>query len=282
LANVVLSDDSLNEQKIPHSGFVAWQDGKWIDGGRTDWWTAGTAVAKHPREQLCAVGTYGGVLMLGSGDRHEEQIAPNGELPKNRGPLRGVRCIGDHVYVVGMNRQAYRRNTDNAWVSFDAGARPSPSDKTVVGFEAVDGFSESEIYAVGWDGEIWAYDGKLWKQVDSPTNLTMTSLRCGGDGLCYAAGRRGLLVRGRGSKWDLVEHESIIDDIWGLEWYADRLYLATMDALYTLVDGKLHVVEFGSDAPGTCYHLSAGDGVLWSIGAKDLMAFDGNTWTRID
>ena len=35
-------------------------------------------------------------------------------------------------------------------------------------------------------------------------------------------------------------------------------------------------------SPKTCYRLSADDGVLWSIGAKDVLAFDGKTWTRIN
>jgi hypothetical protein len=281
-AYVVLSDDELNEMKYPHSGFVVWDAGKWGDGGRTNWWLAGVSVSRRPRVQMCAVGTQGGVLLLGSGDRHEEQIAPEGQAPRDRGPLRGVRTIGERVYVVGMNRQAYRRDGDSAWVSIDQGARPQPGSGQVVGFEAVDGFAEDEIYAVGWEGEIWRYDARIWTAIASPTNVVLTNLCCGGDGMAYASGRNGLLLRGRDNRWEVIEQQNIIDDIWGLAWYGGQLYLATTNALYTLEGDTLNLVDLGDDPPKTCYHLSAADGVLWSIGPKDVMAFDGATWVRID
>ena len=83
LAYVVLSDDSLEEQKIPLSGYVLWDNGDWLNCGEA--------------------------ILNGSGDRHEEVIRSGDLVPKDRGPLRGVRYIGHHVYVVGMGRQAWRR-----------------------------------------------------------------------------------------------------------------------------------------------------------------------------
>ncbi|MGV8644372.1 hypothetical protein ACV35T_33540, partial [Pseudomonas aeruginosa] len=51
---------------------------------------------------------------------------------------------------------------------------------------------------------------------------------------------------------------------------------------YTLVGGHLKEVDFGDEQPQRCFHLSAADGVLWSIAAKDIFSFDGQQWTRID
>jgi hypothetical protein len=50
--------------------------------------------------------------------------------------------------------------------------------------------------------------------------------------------------------------------------------------LLYVYDGKtLRPVDFGETAPpGTCYHLSSADGLLVSIGPKDLFQFDGKTW----
>ncbi|MCY1449154.1 hypothetical protein D9M71_658760 [compost metagenome] len=105
---------------------------------------------------------------------------------------------------------------------------------------------------------------------------------CAGNGVVYASGRKGLLLKGRDDSWEVIDHQSMIDDIWDLAWYHDKLYLSTMHGLFTLDQDKLLAVDFGEDSPNSCYHLSAADGVLWSIGGKDIMAFDGNSWTRID
>lgn len=282
LGYLVLSDDEVSKKRISNSGFVQWRDGKWGDGGDTNWLTAAVAITNHPLEQLIALGENGTVLLLGSGDRHEEQIGSGKFSPKSRGPMRGIRNIGGNIYVVGMNRQVYRREGLNNWVSIDNGARPSAKSEEVVGFESIDGFSETEIYAVGWEGEIWKYDGKAWTQLDSPTNYVLVNVCCGGNGHTYACGRNGMLVRGRGDKWDIVGQENVTDDIWGLAWFNSKLYISTMDSIYTLEEDELEIVDMGKDQAKTCYHLSAADGVLWSIGAKDVMSYNGKKWTRID
>ncbi|MNZ15639.1 hypothetical protein D3C78_325930 [compost metagenome] len=282
LSYIAMSGDELDREKIPHSYFSEWDSGTWRDLGKTLWPTAGIAIAKTPIQQMCAVGMYGGVKLAGSGDVHEEQIGANQEAIRARGPLRGVRTIGQHVYVVGMNRQAWRRDDAHQWTSIDQAARPADGSKEVVGFEAVDGFAESDIYAVGWNGEIWHYDGSGWHQKQSPTNIVLTRVLCAGNGVVYASGRKGLLLKGRDDSWEVIDHQSMIDDIWDLAWYHDKLYLSTMHGLFTLDQDKLLAVDFGEDSPNSCYHLSAADGVLWSIGGKDIMAFDGNNWTRID
>ncbi|WP_437882282.1 hypothetical protein [Pseudomonas sp. LRF_L74] len=282
LAYIAMCGDELEKQNYPHTYFSEWDAGTWADGGKVLWPTAGMCVARRPLQQMCAVGIYGGVRLMGSGDTHEEQIGGSADAIKARGPLRGVRTIGQRVYVVGMNRQAWRRDDADNWVAIDKGARPAEGDRQVVGFEAVDGFSETDIYAAGWNGEIWHFDGVTWQQKPSPTNIVLTRLLCAGDGQVYACGRKGLLLQGRDDAWEVIDHESMIDDIWDLAWYDGRLYLSTMHGLFTLADGKLIAVDFADQEPGSCYHLSAGDGVLWSIGAKDILAFDGQNWTRID
>jgi hypothetical protein len=80
----------------------------------------------------------------------------------------------------------------------------------------------------------------------------------------------------------MIEHGITEEDFWGIAWYAGRLFLSTMRLVYALVNGSLQQVDFGAEAPRTCFQLSAADGVLWSIGAKDVMSYDGSTWARID
>jgi len=45
----------------------------------------------------------------------------------------------------------------------------------------------------------------------------------------------------------------------------------------------LELVVMGEGDPATtAYHLSAADGILMSVGAKDVIVFDGKVWTRIE
>ncbi|MFY0564564.1 hypothetical protein ACN28E_11985 [Archangium lansingense] len=191
-----------------------------------------------------------------------------------------MRTIGRRTFAVGMGRQVYRRDGENQWTRLDQQLQPLMGE--VKGFESIDGFSETNLYAVGWDGEIWHFDGNAWTQQQCPVDVVLTRVLCAGDGNVYATGRQGLLLRSGGARWEVVEHDSLREDIQDMAWYEGRLYLSTRRQLLTLSGDRLVPIHFGDDAPATCYHLSAANGVLWSLGAKDIMAFDGKKWTRVD
>jgi hypothetical protein len=112
--------------------------------------------------------------------------------------------------------------------------------------------------------------------------MVLVDVCCGGDGMVYACGREGLLLKGRNQSWQILDLGEMNQDIWSLAWFEGRLYLSTMYRLFKLEGNTLAAVDTGSEHPKTCYRLSAADGVLWSIGGKDVLAFDGKTWTRID
>lgn len=86
LGYLVLSDDAAAAIETPLSGFVQWKPTGWGDGGQERWLTTGVTVVFQPRAQLIAVGEYGEVLLVGSGDRHTEQISVGEKPPKDRGP----------------------------------------------------------------------------------------------------------------------------------------------------------------------------------------------------
>lgn len=276
LGYLVLSFDSAAAKHIPQSGFVQWKPAGWADGGECPWLTAGVAVVRSPVEQLIAVGEFGGVLLVGSGDRHEEVIEVGGRSVAERGPLRGVRLVGECVYVVGADSQVYRREGAHQWRAWDEGLPGG------VRFEAVDGFGEADLVAVGWDGAVWRCVDGVWGSVVSPTDAVLVDVCCAGDGRVFACGRQGLLVCGVGDEWSVLDVAGFSDDLWSVAWYGGELYVATMSEVLRLGAAGLEVVDMGEDRAGSCYDLVTGDGVMWSVGAKDVMAFDGTTWSRID
>lgn len=285
LACVAQVADEMAKAREEHSYFLQWDNGTWgrfLDGC-LNWTTVDATVCQFPIEQTLFLGLNGEVLCAGSGDEHEEIIREGQpDSPEQRGMMRGVGTIEGKAYAVGMQRQVYRRDGANQWTCIDQSARPEPNDEGVYSFEAIAGFSAKETYAAGRGGEIWRYDGSIWIRTDSPTNMILTRICCAGDGNVYLCGRVGTLIRGRGDIWEQINHDETTDDFWGIAWYNDHLYLSTMRAVYQLVGNGLKPVDFGHDKPSSCFALSTADSVMWSIGAKDVMAFDGKQWTRID
>jgi hypothetical protein len=278
----LIGDDGA-ENHVPHAVFTAWRDGSWYDAGKKSWQVAGVAVVREPITQMVAVGRWGEVFCTGSDDTHDEHVVPSGaERPKDRGPLTSVRRIGKSIYATGMDRQVYRRTGANAWNEISPRPKIKAKKGDLQGFQAIDGFSEKDIYAGGWNGEIWHYDGASWNALPSITDTVLVDVCCAGDGLVYACGREGLLMKGRAKKWKLVDLHDLEQDFWSIAWFQERLYVSTISGVYTLDAKGLTPVSMGADAPTTCYRVTADEGVLWSIGAKDVMSFDGTAWTRID
>jgi hypothetical protein len=106
-------------------------------------------------------------------------------------------------------------------------------------------------------------------------------VKCAGDGKVYLAGHGGMLIQGRGDLWEIIPQEATQDDIWDIEWFNGELYVSTMHTVYRLTGERLDVVNFGDDAPKSCYQLSSANGVMWSNGEFDIMSFDGQKWSRI-
>jgi hypothetical protein len=228
-----------------------------------------------------AVGVNGRALVIEGGVGGEEPIGGGEDVAGRIGLLRGVRSIDGRAYAVGMCRQAYRRRDDTTWERIDQGCRRPEGDYSIVGFESIDGFAENDLYAVGLQGEIWHSDGTKWSKINSPTNITLTQVCCAGDGLVYACGRKGMLLKGRDHHWEVIDHARSGDDFWGLSWFKDRLFVASLYYV-SVFDGKDLALVTADGAPSSTYHLSATTSRLWSIGPREIAIFDGMEWEEFD
>ena len=131
------------------------------------------------------------------------------------------------------------------------------------------------------------FDGSGWSPVPTGTGKHLLDLCTASDGRAYVIGTDGAFLRGtaqdgftpvggalpgRPYLTGIAEHEGGI-------WIAGSRGLFRHD----LASGRTERVATGLVPEVTdLHHLDARDGVLWSIGFKDLVWLDGAGWHRLD
>lgn len=280
----IVSDESA-AKKHPHSIIRDWDSGifghydVFEDDKLMSWDTVAATLARQPLEQALFLGVNGEVACIGSGDQHLERVI--GGKSSKKYSFRGIGTVADDVYAVGMGPIAYLRESPNKWKKMKIESQSRKQDH-VRGFEAIDGYGPNELYAVGWEGEIWSYMGASWKLEASPTNLILYDLCATPEDEVFACGQAGTIIQGRGSIWEVIEIDEFDDDFWGVEWFQGKLYLATLDALYCYDGESIEWVDMKLEGSFSGYQLSVNDGVMWSIGGNDVLMYDGTSWTRIE
>ena len=203
---------------------------------------------------------------------------------KPRFIARNLAVVGDTIYAVGMGRAIARWDGPMKWTRLDP-KLPASNDDGAVGFNDLVGVTPSEMYTVGWGGEILRTDGKRWQAVDSPVSAALRAACVGADGLIYAVGYNGTMVRGRGDDWSVIEtgRKGVLLDVCA---FKDKIFVATsFDVLKLGPDGLDPVSEFDDpdDQPSSCIGLCAaadGSGVLW-LGNTELFRITDSTWHRV-
>lgn len=275
--------DSFADEKRRHALVFHWLGEDFAQQTLDDFVCGVCGIAGKP-VQAFSVGVNGNVYVaLVPGEKYVEKVDESERGPNYSETLRCTRVIAGKVYAAGMARQVYRREKRNTWVAMDDGVYvPRGKRKIAVGFLDIDGFGPESIYAVGYKGEIWHYTGK-WKQEDSPTNVALTRAIPLESGELVVVGLAGTILRGVAGKWRQIEHDTTEDDFWGGMEFKGKVYLATSDGLFTLTGDQLKPVKLtGVKGSKTTMFLHAGDGVIWSVGAKDIFrSEDGVRWERV-
>jgi hypothetical protein len=227
--------------------------------------------------EVIALGSTGELLTGIPGGFSESHLDEKNKSPEKLGILRDIKIIGDVVVAVGMGQQVYIRKR-NKWSNISPKAKEDK--KTVSGFNAVDGLNENEIVAVGHQGEIWFYNGKEWKQIESKTTMALNSVLCTPSGDIYVCGASGIILKGNTEGFSSVENKITSDNFYSLAFFREKVYLSSLTALYVISNGKLEVMK---NAEGyTTGHLHAHDDVMISTGARHiLLTEDGVKWIQI-
>lgn len=212
-----------------------------------------------------------------------EQIDESEEGPSELVPLRSIRMIGSRVYAAGMARRVYRREVPGRWAAIDNGVYvPRGQRDRGVGFNAIDGVAEDAIFAVGYQGEIWRYDGANWQQIESPTNVALTTVRCLDRDRQFAAGLAGVLLRGANSNWEPIAQDVTDGDFWGMTVFQNQVYVAGYEGVFRIEGDGVVPIPLDLGPEFTTAYLDANDGVMWSVGQKHIAyTEDGIRWVEV-
>lgn len=279
-ALVTVMNDGLAEERREHALPLLYQDGAWVTLNQEPvlpWLTAGIALADRSSGKFVIVGWAGQVLVVDGQESRREAIRRAGD---HLSIVRSAAMVEDAVYAVGMRRQVHTRAGNGRWDAIDDGVA-YVGDDPAVGFNAVDGFGENEIYCVGLNGDVWRREEGEWRQSAVPSNVHLHSVCCALDGHVYVGGRSGLLVRGRRDSWTVVDLETD-ETVWDLHWFGDGLYALLDDGIFMVTDAGARPVENDVIRRGDFLKLSSREGALWVFGRKQILRNDGSTWTEID
>jgi hypothetical protein len=182
----------------------------------------------------------GSVCFVQGQSQHWEVVFRGAEGPSTLRRLTFSCIIDSHLYVVGMQRQVFRRHLNGGpWERFDEGCLV-PSDSTqIAGFNAIAAVGAETFYAVGYGGEIWMREGALWSQCTSPTNMKLTGLCSGPDGVVYAVGGKGLLLKGCVDHWRIVDQSATTQGLVAVTAHLGQIYVCCEQGGLFVLDGEL-------------------------------------------
>jgi hypothetical protein len=276
---LVMAMDDIAAQEIDHSAILKFDRGlfepiclKMFRSKHVAWLPG--------RREVVFIGANGECTSISSnGLDHDEKVTTSARNPGNTGDVRAATSIGDEIIVVGMQRQVYRRLGPNSWIDMMQGI-PLADPAVTTGFECVLAISPTEVYAAGWNGELWLFDGTSWHQLGSPTNGVITALCFNWNGEVVGCGRNGLLIAGRNDQWRIMDEVDCPDDLWSLASASEKLFAAGLRHMFTITATEVKQTDLGDCTARTFGKLVSTGEVIWSFGEKDFLSFDGKKWTQ--
>lgn len=232
------------------------------------------------------------VYVTGSGPAYQdESLASMSDktakagIAVTRGAVTRLKQLDGWLYGCGGGRTLFKRLDKGTWESFSQDIPRVPDEQHVgsseEGFEDFDGWSESDIYAVGGYGDVWHFDGKGWRQIPFPTDEPLKSVCCGGDGQVYISGYEGVTFVGRGDRWKKIFDGGISLGFRDMVWYEDRVWCTSDYGLWTIHEERVCVADVPPTVAACAGHLSVGDGVLLLAGYSGAAFREHGAWQQI-
>lgn len=238
-----------------------------------------------------------GNLVLTDDDENLEKIPGAGVNSPDAtgwGYMSDLRQIGKHLYACGGAGQVYKRVAPNQWEHMDQGLLQAPDVSERILPRAIHGPDESDIYLVGCLSAsglpplVYHWDGSRWLQLPLPEMAErITNIHVESRDRIWLCGSNGTLLLGNAREG--FRSLSTVDDnqlFLSVTLFEDRAYLGSNLGLFVYdpadaAAGIRPVVTGLVPELQDANIVDSVEGVLWSIGPKDIARFDGQSWTRI-
>ena len=243
--------------------------------------------AMGDRRKYVILSNNGEVSVYLPGGASTENIAEAGldkELPIY-GYLNSLKEIDGVLYACGGGGQIYKRDT-NGWRDIAGKLRKqSPAPKANLSLNTleigddisdIDGYSEDDLYAAGRDG-IYHFDGKLWSEVDIPTDEIIMSIFCALNGVIWACGFNGAILRGdfkNGFK-DMSHYDDNMI-LTKMVFFQNKIYFSSNEGLFSLDYKKEKSKLYKIKEIKECEDISVHKETLICIGPKKITIFNNN------
>lgn len=212
--------------------------------------------------------------------------------------VTSIKTIDGVTYATGLFHKVYMRTGIHSWVDITV-----PDENTNLfldlkrrreakgnigganaSFYKLDGFSSNDLYAGGDNGDLWRYDGKIWKVIDLPVNFDIRAITCAGDGYVYVSGHNSYgILKGRENVWEIISKSENLLHINDTTWFNDRLYLSDDYTLYRLENDEIKVFRFPQSGPQqhSFARVTSCEDALVAYGGSQALVFDGKICKEI-
>jgi hypothetical protein len=262
---------------------VQYKDEKWLV--RTPDWPIVSVCGNERKKdtyEVIALGINGELLVGTPGEFIESELQKECNAHFEIGPMRDIIFVGESVFAAGMNRQVFERKND-AWTLISTDIH-TPKN-TLAGFNSIHGMHPNAVYAVGFEGEIWFYNGTNWKQIDSPTSVVLNRVIVAPNGIATICGAGGTLLQVNTGKAVIINNNVTQDNLYGITIFQGKVYVSSLTALFEITTNGLQAVEViveGNVSPFTFGNLDANEKTMWSVGVKHLLRTnDGIAWELV-
>ncbi|TDR34962.1 hypothetical protein DFR29_1418 [Tahibacter aquaticus] len=240
-----------------------------------------SGVALQPDPKHLALALDGPVYAMGSGSKgFEAPLRSWREGGPMRGSINKLRTIGGWLYFCGGNNSVGKRLGSGEWLSHTQSIPdPERNDSRDNTLEDIDGFSESDIYTVGSEGQVFHYDGKTWTRLAFPTNARLETVCCAGNGSVYISDVDGSVFKGRGEEWVRIHKTKLQLPYRDMVWHDGKLWCTSDYGVWTIADDKVAVADLPPGVAAYAGNLSAADGVLLLAGYGGAAFREDGHWT---